>query len=106
MNIILTKDSGRGNLRILEKSFLINNQYYDLIFKKSDEVFSVLVKDTSGKIHFHQQEIAEQLGIKSPTLDHFLDFIYFIYASGLNLKRTRDFQIKLLVEGCPQLFIR
>lgn len=107
MNTILISENIKtSNNRVIENAFNVNDQYYDLILMKSGEVFSVLVKNTPGKIHFHEQEIAEQFGIQSPTLDHLLEFIYTLYSSGLNLKRTRDYQIKLLVEGSLQLFLK
>ncbi len=90
--------------RIIEKSFNVNGQLYDLILTKADSIFTIHVKDTDGRLHFHEQEIAEQMGVQMPGIDHLIAFISAYYTSGLNIRRSRDFQIKLLVEGCPQLF--
>lgn len=66
MNTLALLETDLIEIRNLEKDFYVNDQVYDLILKRSGEIFSVLVKDTSGKIIFHEQEIAEQLGINKP----------------------------------------
>lgn len=105
MNSILLQDYCTDYKRIFKNAFSLHDEFHDLVLEKSGEVFSISVKGTKGVIHFHEQEIAEQLNILSPGPDHLTEFIYVIYTGGLNLKRARDYQIKLLVEGCPHIFL-
>lgn len=98
------EDFKTTEIRIIERSFNVNGHYHDLVFSKEGAIFTISVKNTNGRLCFHEQEVAEQMNVRNPTLDHLIEFLQVYYTTGLNLKRSRDFQIKLLVEGCPQLF--
>lgn len=97
------EDFRTTEIRILERSFNVNGHYHDLVLSKEGAIFTISVKDTNGRLYFHEQEVAEQMNVGNPNLDHLIGFLQLYYTSGLNLKRNRDFQIKLLMEACPQL---
>lgn len=92
--LVLTK-----TLKRLSAAIHVDGVSYDLVIKRAEDVFYLMVHGSNNYISFHENEIMNQLGIDEPKADDVIKFMHEIYAAGLNINRKRDHEIKLLVEG-------